>query len=137
MSTISSKTLLRNRPTYSVANADDRRARSRLPFVTVIASALTLFSPVLAAPKTKFCASLDETTASSSLDCVRWYFACHMGAPSPNPEPPYDQLPYPERARLRATATFLVAETTCKHFSYAEAWSALQAHMQDPPEPSR
>jgi len=95
----------------------------RASCAAAIVSAVVLLLPEGAHPApddTKFCASLDETTAMAAPECVRWYFACNLGAS--NAKPPFD--------RLKALSTFRTVEMKCEHFSYVEAWAALQAHLQ-------
>jgi hypothetical protein len=75
----------------------------------------------------KFCVSLDEVSARSSAECVRWYFACRLSYPSGVAKPPYDHLSYETRYRLAIDATLRITETACDHFSYVEAWAAIQS----------
>jgi hypothetical protein len=75
----------------------------------------------------KFCTSLDEVSARSSTECVRWYFACRLAYPSGVAKPPYDHLSYETRYRLAIDATLRITETACDHFSYVEAWAAIQS----------
>lgn len=93
--------------------------------------ALTFLSSAAGAqPAPSFCGSLNEKTAATSPECVRWHFACDIGKPAQNPAPPVSYIPYQDRMRLLVELTFKRAEVACERFSYVEAWAALQAHLR-------
>jgi hypothetical protein len=94
-----------------------------LMLLLVTAQSVTAETPTAS----KFCASMDEGAARASSECVRWYFACRLTFPAGPAKPPFDRITVEERYQISLNAILRLAETGCDHFSYVEAWAAMQA----------